>query len=98
LNKLKPALYDLVTCYLPRLVLKYRTGCVPKTAEEAVFHYAETEPAERGDILKDFLAKYGGINLDRLKRTMSDDVFDEMWPFLRYEIQRLKLQQEHSHF
>jgi hypothetical protein len=91
LNKLKPALYDLVTCYLPRLVLKYKTGCTPQTAEEAVYHYSETKLIKKGNIPKGFMAQYAGKDVDALKRTMSDDVFGEVWSFIQYEIQRLQL-------
>jgi hypothetical protein len=90
LNKLKPALYDLVTCYLPRLVLKYETGCTPQTAEEAVYHYTKTRRS-KGNIPKGFMDQYAGKNVDTLKRTMSDDVFDEVWSFIQHEITRLQL-------
>ena len=91
LNKLKPALYDLVTCYLPRLVLKYQTGCTAQTAEEAVYHYARTQPIEKSSIPKGFMDRYAGKDVDTLKRMMSDSVFDEVWSFICDEFERLRL-------
>jgi hypothetical protein len=91
LNKLKPALYDLVTCYLPRLVLKYQTGCTAQTVEEAVYHYAKTQPIEKGAIPRGFMDRYANMDVDTLQRTMSDSIFDEVWPFIRSEIEKLRL-------
>lgn len=89
LGRLKPALYDLVTCYMPRLVLQQRRGLSPATAEEAVFHYAELEPGEKSSIPKSVMDKYGGMDVDELNRSMSDGVFAELWPFLWKEVRRL---------
>ena len=89
LDRLKPALYDLATCYLPRLTLQHRRGMSPATAEEAIFHYARLESGEKGDIPQSVMEKYGGMDVDALNHSMSDSAFEELWPFLRSEIRGL---------
>ena len=83
LRRMKPALYDFVTLYCPRLALQRETGSAPATAEEAVFHHARLLPAADGAFPRRFVEKHGGKDLDALERTLDADAFVEAWPFLR---------------
>lgn len=83
LRRHKPALYDFVTLYFPRLALELETGRAPATAEEAVFHYAERHPGPGGAFVRDFMERHRGKDVDALVKTMSDDAFVEAWPWLR---------------
>jgi hypothetical protein len=83
LRRLKPALFDFVTLYFPRMALQQATGCAPATAEEAVFHHARCQPGPEGEFPRRFLKAHGGKDLDAIHRTMSGDAFAEAWPLLR---------------
>jgi hypothetical protein len=86
LGRLKPALYDFVTLYYLRMALQQETGYAPATAEEAVFHYARRFNGKYGEFLQRFMEQYRGKDLNALQRTMSNQVFAEVWPFFQQEI------------
>lgn len=86
LRRHKPALYDFVTLYFPRLALQLETGDAPATAEEAVARYAARHPGRDGAFVQGFMEQHGGKDVDALVKTMSDDAFVEAWPWLRRPI------------
>ena len=83
LGRLKPALHDFVTFYLPRLILQKEKGLAPATAEEAVLEYQRNESGDTRSMPREMLEKYRGEDLDGLIKKMAQPAFRESWPLLR---------------
>lgn len=97
LARSRPALYELITLYLPRIMLQQRAGITPATVTEAVQAYADQRDAgqrdasqsdaELSDIVQPDLPlrmheRYAGRDLDFLVQNLEWSVFDEAWPLL----------------
>ncbi len=82
LARSKPALYELITFYLPRLMLQRRVGITPATVTEAVQAYARLSDVVQPDLPLRMHARYGGRDLDFLVQNLEWSVFDEAWPLL----------------
>lgn len=83
LARLKPALHDYVTFYLPRLMLQRRTGACPATAEEAVAAYVRIADPTLAGVPAEMFDAYRGKDLDGLLQAMTPDTFERVWPLLR---------------
>ncbi len=79
LGRLKPALHDFVTFYLPRLILQNEHDIVPATAEEAVALYEANQEDATRSLPREMLEKYHGKDLDGLIKTMAHSAFGEAW-------------------
>jgi hypothetical protein len=88
IGRLKPALHDFVTFYLPRLVLQRERGIAPATAEEAVALFEDIRPDEHRSIPRAMLQRYHGKDLDSLIKTMRSEEFDAVWPLLSEGLHR----------
>ena len=82
IGRLKPALHDFVTFYLPRLMLQRVHGITPATAEEAAAGFERLFKDDQGSVPREMLEKYKGKDLDSLIKTMRPDAFAEVWPLL----------------
>jgi hypothetical protein len=74
IGRVKPGLLSFVTFNYPRLALQARNEVIPVTAEEAAARY--------GGLPARMLARYRGLDLDTVLRTMPLDAFEEAWPLL----------------
>ena len=83
LARLKPALHDYVTFYLPRLMLQKHQDVSPATAEEAAATYARWAESVDPQAPLRMLDQFRGKDLDGLLQTMGLEAFAEMWPLLR---------------
>jgi hypothetical protein len=82
LARSRPALYELITFYLPRLMLQRRAGITPATVTEAVQGYAALGDVVQSDLPLRMHARYAGRDLDFLVQNLEWSVFDEAWPLL----------------
>lgn len=83
---LKPALYDYVTFYFPRMALQRDAGGAPATAEDAVTQYAARHRDDQARVPVEFLEVYRGKDLDALLRMIKREDFAAMWPLLHQGI------------
>jgi hypothetical protein len=88
IGRIKPALHDFVTFYLPRLVLQKEHGLAPATAEEAVVLFERFRGNETGSLPRAMLERYRGRDLDALIKTMGAETFAEVWPLLSEGLHR----------
>lgn len=82
LARSRPALYELITFYLPRLMLQQRAGCTPATVTEAVQGYAGLSDVVQPDLPLSMYERYAGRDLDFLVQNLEWSVFDDAWPLL----------------
>jgi len=78
-----PALYELVTFYLPRLMMRTRTGGTPATVTEAVRGYADLADVRLHELPLTLHERYAGRDLDYLIRELDVGVFEQAWPLLQ---------------
>jgi hypothetical protein len=83
LERSKPALYDAVTLYLPRLYSLQKMLFAPTTAEEAVSWYEELNHSEAVNLPLVFYERYAKKGIYSLSRDMTDDEFDDAWSLWR---------------
>jgi hypothetical protein len=82
LARSRPALYELITFYLPRLMLQRRAGITPATVTEAVQAYAGLSDVMQPDLPLKLHARYAGRDLDFLVQNLEWGVFNDAWPLL----------------
>ena len=80
---LKPALYDYLTFYLPRVITQSSSGFLPVTAKEAVDHFAQLIDHGQGEIPRRMFEQFEGEDLDYLLKNLDHSAFAESWPVLQ---------------
>jgi hypothetical protein len=80
---IKPALYEYITFYLPRLMMQRKKNGAPATAEEAVIEFSRLPEFEQGDLPRRMFDRFQGKDLDFLINSMGLDAFNTAWPLLR---------------
>ena len=82
LARLKPALHDYVTFYLPRLILQRESQLAAVTAEDAATEFStRSTSADRGMPLQ-MLEEYRNRDLDYMLNAMDRSAFADAWPLL----------------
>jgi hypothetical protein len=82
LARSRPALYELITFYLPRLMLQQHAGITPATVTEAVQGYVGLSGVVQPGLPLQMHARYGGRDLDFLVQNFEWGVFNDAWPLL----------------
>jgi len=80
---LKPALYDYLTFYLPRVITQSNSGVLPVTAKEAAGLFVQLLGHDQGEIPRRMFNQFEGKDLDYLLKNMDQSVFAESWPVLQ---------------
>jgi len=83
LGRLKAALHDYLSFYLPRMIIQGQSKGVPATAEEAVDQFARLIGGEPGEMPRRMLRQFSGRDLDYLLKNMDPSAFADSWPVLR---------------
>jgi len=86
-----PALYELVTFYLPRLMMRMRAGVTPATVTEAVRGYADLADVQLRELPLTLHARYAGRDLDYLMRELDMGIFERAWPMLQQGLLNQKI-------
>ena len=82
MERSRPALFDLLTLYLPRFFLRRSFNACPSSNEEAIAWYQKFFPTEQTSISTKIFAKYRLKDIDALLREVPIELFDEVAPRL----------------